>query len=497
MILIVDKLGNTIPAAAVRVAGGIAAVGDNAFEVSLGGLAIHDKDVTREVTVSGGVRIVSIAEASRAFTVTQERTATVMQGTNEVSRVVSGVGTVSAGAGERTVTRDISATRAVTQEVTREITVTNDVTGDRSKPYATVTDEVTTTREATIPAGLTISVAYYPYQTRGANFTFEVRYYKLTANDDYEEFAHTPTTALTVSVTESATGDTLNVSSIDTTGWANGAKDVTAAFTGGTGSGLQVVQITDPDLAISIEMEIAMDATETTKSPDQAYRYYASDTVIATQADDWDATAYALWDNLQDDILSAFDADTTLVSATASGLIAQHYIQEGGDYLYGEARVYGGYVRIPITAADKQNLIATGLRFQADLDSYFLDLYHVWSPYLSRFAMKVKFTESASSFASGGALRAMSSPDLNVSLSILKSMEIAEGGTPEFPVDVYLPFPKSVIENMTGNYLYAWVVIDQMQLVPYQSPYFRSTPTTTHDGWQSLTIRDVRVVLSK
>ncbi len=511
MILIVDRQGNSIPVGALQVAGKLTHVGDNAWQVSQGDVAIHEREVTRELTVSR-IRTVTMDQASRFLSATRERVLTEWAGTNEVTRLLSGVGTVSAGVSDLTVTRDFSATRMVTDVLTRERTVTREVSAMLSKPGATVTNMVTRELSATVWANISWSISYYPWWTRGTDYELNIQYYKVTGDDfdDWEPLDHTPSQPLSLSLVTNPTGDGITPTSVDTTGWVNGCKEVTGVHLyGGTGSGVVTIRVTDPELGLSLDIDINLNAAQTTKGADQCGRFYGvayggsnDQGGYDFEPDDWDAGAGYIFDHVQSDALANFMADTSLDSVSGSALVAQHYLMDQYDYVSSNCRVYGGFVRFYISDTDKQNLLATHLRIVPRCwnshgmppPTYY---QREFCPWANRFNLKIKFSETGGMFGSGGALLSMSSPDISMSFSQIVQMIQERGGTPQTAVDVYIPFPKSVIENMTGNYLYAYVAIQQTVRTPFAYPQFKSSMTHYNSGYQYIEISNVRVELTK
>lgn len=528
MLLIVDKSGNVVPAASIQFGGRILHAGNNVWRVSQAGVPLTNEyvnTVTSPFTVS---RLNSLTqeEATRILTATRLRFATIWEATHEftkdkfreltkeVTDDANGTAekTVTVGATDFTVTKNLSASHMVTEYLTKEKTVTRLLSADLSKPGATVTNVVTREITVTNPANISLSVSYYPWATRGSNFTFSIQYYKVTGDDwdDYEELEHTPGQALTISQVSNPTGDTFTPTTVDTSGWSNGFKEVTGClFSGGTGSGVQTLRVTDPELGMSLDFDINLNANQSTKSPGTMYYFYANDSEYAShggdwdyEPDDWDAYASSLWSSMQSDLLSSFDADTSMSSGSANGTVAQHFIQDVYPYLHATCNLYGGYVSIYISDTDKENLLATHLRVTPkaylSYGNYLPWGTYIWSPYCNRFTLKIKFTESDSSFGSGNALRNMSSPDISMSFSEIKTALVERGATPTSNTDIYIPFPKSVIENMTGNYLYVWVYVHQVTKSPYSYPYFRATIADQYqEGRQYMNITNVRVELTK
>ncbi len=527
MILVVDRNGNTIPTAAIRFVGGLRYKGGHAYQVSQAGLLATEpleRTVSRVVTLSREATLTREA-ATNVLTLTRERN--VWDSTREVSRVgtrelsnilpVTREGTVSAGLKELTVTRDLSLPISVTAPVTREITLTRPVTGELSKPAATVTREISREITLTSTATISMSVSQYPFWTRGVNNTLSIQYYKVTGTDfdDWQELDHTPGQPLVLSVISSPTGDSFTPASVDTTGWVNGQKSITGYFHGGSGSGEQVLRIYDPELNLSVDALMALNAAQTTRNPDQCFRFFGSDTAHASsdswddyndyEPDDWDPQASSLWAGMQSDIRANFLADTTPGSTSASGTVASHYLVDQYNYLWASGSLYGGYVRIPISDTDKQNLVSTHLRIvpRCYIDSWSwpgIGWTREFTKYRNRFSLKIKLAEYAP--ATAWELANMTMPEINLNFSQVVQMIQQQGGAYNTDTDIYLSIDKSIIANLTGNYLYVWVYVNPIQNCPYTYPYFKSTMGTGPYGYVTrgshyVLIKNVRVELTK
>lgn len=348
---------------------------------------------------------------------------------------------------------------------------------------------------------------------RGTPFTITIQSYDVITSE--VDTSYTPAGNVTIGYSERTDeSDDLSPTYTDNTGWTDGSKTVTCSIVGGTNSDTMTIRVYDPNSGREGFVSLAIASTQTTKSADQLYRFFGEDTVFASytgefdganyyEPDDWDTESSNMWSSMQDDALANFDADTTLASGSVEDnfIVARHYINDNFSYIAGTNQIYGGFVRIPIDPADKTGLVLAQLRIIPIVQNNYGDLYptaaSIWSPYRHLFNLNIVFTESSSSFTSGQSLR-NATPDMSISFTTLKEMIEAQGGNPTTNTDVYINIPTSVIENLSGNYLYVWVWISASAKIPYSYPYFRGTTEDKYQtGNQYIDARKIRLELHK
>jgi hypothetical protein len=171
---------------------------------------------------------------------------------------------------------------------------------------------------------------------------------------------------------------------------------------------------------------------------------------------------------LQDNLQAALDSAS--LSGGGSRWFCRHIGLESY-YGFSDRGYYeAGYHKFTIPAGGKTGLssvkllftLVSGLSSNFRFSSYGTYPYST-NPYVSFYSVIFKFTESATSFSTGAALKAMT-PDLVCLLSTLNTW-LPTGNTLRSGA-VYIDIPKSIIENLVGNDLYIWAYLTQSSNVP-------------------------------
>ncbi len=175
--------------------------------------------------------------------------------------------------------------------------------------------------------------------------------------------------------------------------------------------------------------------------------------------------------------------------ATAPETCMMHIALGGNDSepsYYTTCNFYGGATHYSVSDTLKANAVTAAIRYKPFLAQYYTltsaayaEIF-TWPRHLSNHAIKLKFSESSTTFTTGSGLLGMS-PDLTKNLSEMPSEIEAGGGSypsrdgdnvlRDHSVYLYLTIPVETIKNMSGNDLYLWSCLTKSANWGVDSPW--------------------------
>lgn len=220
----------------------------------------------------------------------------------------------------------------------------------------------------------------------------------------------------------------------------------------------------------------------------------------------WGSTYATHLNNVQNTSYASFSSNSVAGGATTTYTCMMNLDMRGTDYVPAydtTCNFSGGATHYSVSNDLKQNAVTAAIRYRPYLMQYYdlttasYDEVFTWPRHLANHVMKMKFSESATTFSTGGGILGMS-PDLTKNLSAIPAEVEAGGGSypsrdpdnvlRDHSVYLYLNFPVSIINNMAGNDLYLWACLTKSANWGIDSPWMYYD-TSYANKWCSVSLQ--------